>query len=258
MSRVVTFEDLWCVFEHRSGQLVNALQDVNFDVQSGEFVCVVGRSGHGKTTLLRVLAGLQPPTAGRVRLGDDVVTGPGADRAMVFQQDTVFPWLHVKENVEFGLRAMKTPEAEREEITAHWLDAVGLTDFADSWPRELSGGMRKRVALASAMAVGSDVILMDEPFGSLDYFTRRNLHDVLLDLWEESQKTIFFVTHDIEEALILADRVVLLAEGKLVDDIPVNLPRPRDEDVRAGAEAVQITKVILQHLGITEEEATAV
>ncbi len=258
MSRVVTFENLWCVFEHRSGQLVNALQDVNFDVQSGEFVCVVGRSGHGKTTLLRVLAGLQPPTAGQVRLGDDVVTGPGADRAMVFQQDTVFPWLHVKENVEFGLRAMKTPEKERKQITDHWLEAVGLTDFANSWPRELSGGMRKRVALASAMAVGSDVILMDEPFGSLDYFTRRNLHDVLLDLWEESQKTIFFVTHDIEEALILADRVILLAEGKLVDDIPVTLPRPRDEDVRAGAEAVQITKVILQHLGITEEEATAV
>ncbi len=258
MSRVVTFENLWCVFEHRSGQLVNALQDVNFDVQSGEFVCVVGRSGHGKTTLLRVLAGLQPPTAGQVRLGDEVVSAPGADRAMVFQQDTVFPWLHVKENVEFGLRAMKTPEKEREEITAHWLEAVGLTDFADSWPRELSGGMRKRVALASAMAVGSDVILMDEPFGSLDYFTRRNLHDVLLDLWEESKKTIFFVTHDIEEALILADRVILLAEGKLVDDIPVTLPRPRDEDVRAGAEAVRITKVILQHLGITEEEATKV
>ena len=258
MSRVVTFENLWCVFEHRSGQLVNALQDVSFEVQSGEFVCVVGRSGHGKTTLLRVLAGLQPPTAGQTRLGDEVVTGPGADRAMVFQQDTVFPWLHVRDNVEFGLRAIKAPEAERKEITDHWLEAVGLTDFADSWPRELSGGMRKRVALASAMAVGSDVVLMDEPFGSLDYFTRRNLHDVLLDLWEETQKTIFFVTHDIEEALILADRVILLAEGQLVDDIAVTLPRPRDEDVRAGAEAVRITKVILAHLGITEEEATKV
>lgn len=258
MSRVVKFENLWCVFEHRSGQLVNALQDVSFEVQSGQFVCVVGRSGHGKTTLLRVLAGLQPPTAGRTRLGDEVVAGPGADRAMVFQQDTVFPWLNVRDNVEFGLRAIKAPDEERKEITAHWLEAVGLTDFADSWPRELSGGMRKRVALASAMAVGSDVILMDEPFGSLDYFTRRNLHDVLLDLWEETQKTIFFVTHDIEEALILADRVILLAEGQLVDDIPVTLPRPRDEDIRAGAEAVGITKVILAHLGITEEEATAV
>ncbi|MXZ67889.1 MAG: ABC transporter ATP-binding protein [Acidimicrobiia bacterium] len=258
MSRVVSFEGLWCVFEHRSGQLVNALHDVNFEVQPGEFVCVVGRSGHGKTTLLRVLAGLQPPTAGQTRLGEQVVEGPGADRAMVFQQDTVFPWLHVRENVEFGLRALKVDDEERKRTTAHWLEAVGLTDFADSWPRELSGGMRKRVALASAMAVGSDVILMDEPFGSLDYFTRRNLHDVLLDLWEETQKTIFFVTHDIEEALILADRVILLAEGKLVDDIRVDLPRPRDEDVRASTGAVDITKTILAHLGITEEEATQV
>lgn len=255
MSRVVTFEDLWCVFEHRSGQLVNALQEVNFEVQSGEFICVVGRSGHGKTTLLRVLAGLQPPTAGGVRLGDEVVSGPGADRAMVFQQDTVFPWLSVRRNVEFGLRAVGMEIDERDEIVDHWLEAVGLTEFADSWPRELSGGMRKRVALAAAMAVGSDVVLMDEPFGSLDYFTRRNLHDVLLDLWRETEKTIFFVTHDIEEALILADRVVLLAEGRLVDDLAVNLPRPRDEDVRASAEAVEITKVILAHLGITEEEA---
>ena len=258
MSRVVSFEGLWCVFEHRSGQLVNTLQDVTFDVESGEFVCVVGRSGHGKTTLLRVLAGLQPPTDGQVRLGNEVVQGPGADRAMVFQQDTVFPWLHVRENIEFGLRATKVSESDRKEITDHWLEAVGLADFADSWPRELSGGMRKRVALAAAMAVGSDVILMDEPFGSLDYFTRRNLHDVLLDLWHETRKTIFFVTHDIEEALILADRVILLAEGKLVDDIPVTLPRPRDEDVRASGDAVGITKVILAHLGITEEEATRV
>ena len=258
MSRVVNFEGLWCVFEHRSGQLVNALQDVTFDVASGEFVCVVGRSGHGKTTLLRVLAGLQPPTDGLVKLGDEVVRGPGADRAMVFQQDTVFPWLHVRENIEFGLRATKASHQDRKKITDHWLEAVGLVDFADSWPRELSGGMRKRVALAAAMAVGSDVILMDEPFGSLDYFTRRNLHDVLLDLWRETRKTIFFVTHDIEEALILADRVILLAEGKLVDDIRVGLPRPRDEDVRASNEAVDITKVILAHLGITEEEATRV
>ena len=258
MSRVVNFEGLWCVFEHRSGQLVNALQDVTFDVASGEFVCVVGRSGHGKTTLLRVLAGLQTPTDGLVKLGDEVVRGPGADRAMVFQQDTVFPWLHVRENIEFGLRATKASHQDRKKITDHWLEAVGLVDFADSWPRELSGGMRKRVALAAAMAVGSDVILMDEPFGSLDYFTRRNLHDVLLDLWRETRKTIFFVTHDIEEALILADRVILLAEGKLVDDIRVGLPRPRDEDVRASNEAVDITKVILAHLGITEEEATRV
>ena len=219
---------------------------------------MVGRSGHGKTTLLRVLAGLQPPTAGAVKLGDTTVMGPGSDRAMVFQQDTVFPWLHVRDNVEFGLRANKLPEDERNEITNYLVVGGWVEEFADSWPRELSGGMRKRVALASAMAVGSDVVLMDEPFGSLDYFTRRNLHEVLLNLWVETQKSIFFVTHHIEEALILADRVILLAEGKLVDDIPVSLPRPRDEDVRASAEAVSVFKLILSHLGITEEEATTV
>jgi NitT/TauT family transport system ATP-binding protein len=254
----VDFENLWCVFEHRSGQLVYALQDVSLSVSAGEFVCVVGRSGHGKTTLLRVLAGLQPPTNGNVAVDGQVVTGPGSDRAMVFQQDTVFPWMHVRENVEFGLKANKIPPAEREQIVNHWLEAVGLQDFADSWPRELSGGMRKRVALATAMAVGSGVVLMDEPFGSLDYFTRRNLHDVLLSLWEETQKTIFFVTHDIEEALILADRVILLAEGKLVDDINVDLPRPRNEDVRASSRAVEITKIILSHLGISMEEVAQV
>lgn len=250
----VRFDRLWCVFEHRSGQLVHALEEVSFDVASGEFVCVVGRSGHGKTTLLRVLAGLQPPTSGEVRVSGEAVAGPGSERAMVFQQDTVFPWMHVRENVEFGLRANKVAPQERQAIVDYWLEAVGLEDFAASWPRELSGGMRKRVALATAMAVGSGVVLMDEPFGSLDYFTRRNLHDVLLALWNETKKTIFFVTHDIEEALILADRVILLAEGKLVDDITVNLPRPRDEDVRALPEAVEITKTILSHLGIALDE----
>jgi NitT/TauT family transport system ATP-binding protein len=182
------------------------------------------------------------------------VVGPGSDRAMVFQQDTVFPWMHVRENVEFGLRANKVPTGQREEIVQYWLEAVGLESFADSWPRELSGGMRKRVALATAMAVGSGVVLMDEPFGSLDYFTRRNLHDVLLSLWKETGKTVFFVTHDIEEALILADRVILLAQGRLVDDIRVGLPRPRNEDVRASPRAVEITKVILSHLGLSESE----
>lgn len=251
---LVSFRKLWCVFEHRSGHLVHALEDVSLTVNTGEFVCVVGRSGHGKTTLLRVLAGLQPPTNGEVIVSGKPVTGPGSDRAMVFQQDTVFPWMHVRDNVEFGLKANKVPAKEREKIVHHWLESVGLESFADSWPRELSGGMRKRVALAAAMAVGSGVVLMDEPFGSLDYFTRRNLHDVLLSLWEETGKTIFFVTHDIEEALILADRVLLLADGKLVDDINVDLPRPRNEDVRASPKAVEITKVILSHLGISESE----
>ncbi len=252
--RDVTFEGVWCVFEHRSGQLVHALQDVSFTVPAGQFVAVVGRSGHGKTTMLRVLAGLQPPTAGQVTLGESVVTGPSVERSMVFQQDTVFPWMDVRDNVEFSLKSQGSTKDIRRETSDQRLEDVGLTDFADSWPRELSGGMRKRVALAAVMASGSKVWLMDEPFGSLDYFTRRSLHDLLINLWNESNMTIFFVTHDIEEALILADRVMLVRDGKLVEDIEVSLPRPRDEDVRATPEAVALSKTILDHLGIREDE----
>jgi NitT/TauT family transport system ATP-binding protein len=249
----VRFENVWCVFRHRTGQLVEALRDVTLTVPAGQMVCVVGRSGHGKTTLLRVLAGLQPTTDGTVAVGDTPVTGPGPDRAMVFQQDTVFPWMHVRDNVEFGLRSRGMSNAECRRVADHWLEEVGLDAFADSWPRELSGGMRKRVALAAVLAVDADVWLMDEPFGSLDYFTRRALHEQLLTLWAEVKKTVFFVTHDIEEALILADRVLLVSGGRLVDDILVPLPRPRDEDVRASKEAVELTKRILSHLGFGEE-----
>lgn len=237
-------------FRHRRGQIVYALQDVTFHVPAGQFVCVVGRSGHGKTTLLRVLAGLQEPTSGTAYLEDRPITGPGSERGMVFQQDTVFPWMHVRDNVEFALRAKGVSARNRREISDRWLVAVGLEKFADSWPRELSGGMRKRVALASVLAAGSDVWLMDEPFGSLDYFTRRTLHDLILQLWRETRKTIFFVTHDIEEALTLGDRIFLMHEGQLVHDLTVDLPRPRDEETRASTEAVHLTKVILQHLGV--------
>ena len=245
----VKFENVNCVFEHQSGRLVRALEGVSFDVSEGEFVAVVGRSGHGKSTLLRVLAGLQPTTEGRVTVGGNDVRGPGLERSMVFQQDTVFPWMSVRENVEFGPRSQGVGKAERRQISVRWLKAVELDDFAESWPRELSGGMRKRVALASVLATGSEVWLMDEPFGSLDYFTRRTLHGLLLELWEKTQKTVFFVTHDIEEALILADRLLLIRDGRIVQDLAISLPRPRDEDVRASDEAVSLTKAIIENLG---------
>jgi ABC-type nitrate/sulfonate/bicarbonate transport system ATPase subunit len=247
---IVRFDHVSCEFEHRSGSRVLALDNVTFDVRAGQFVCVLGRSGHGKTTLLRVLAGLQQASNGRALVHGRPVTGPGSDRPMVFQQDTVFPWMHVRDNVEFALKAKRFPKHERRAISNRWLDAVGLTSFAESWPRELSGGMRKRVALASVLASGADVWLMDEPFGSLDYFTRRGLHDVLLDLWTEAGKTVFFVTHDIEESLILADRILVMSDGRLVEDLPVQLTRPRTEEVRATSEAVDLTRTILERLGV--------
>jgi NitT/TauT family transport system ATP-binding protein len=253
----VRAEHISTAFRHRRGKIVYALQDVTFHVPAGQFVCVVGRSGHGKTTLLRVLAGLQEPTSGTAYLGDRPITGPSSERGMVFQQDTVFPWMHVRDNVEFALRAKGVSARERHEISDHWLAAVGLEKFADSWPRELSGGMRKRVALATVLAAGSDVWLMDEPFGSLDYFTRRTLHDLILQLWRDTSKTIFFVTHDIEEALTLGGRIFLINEGQLVQDLTVDLPRPRDEETRASAAAVHLTKVILENLGVETESGAA-
>jgi NitT/TauT family transport system ATP-binding protein len=250
-------EGVSCTFRHRKGAIVNALRDVSVTVPPGQFVCVVGRSGHGKSTLLRVLAGLQRPTGGRVLVAGKPVDGPGSDRGMVFQQDTVFPWMHVRDNVEYGLKARGLGRQERRRISDRWLEAVQLQGVADSWPRELSGGMRKRVAFAAVLAAGADVWLMDEPFGSLDYFTRRALHELVLEVWQETQKTVFFVTHDIEEALILADRILLLSNGELVDDLPVTLPRPRDEEVRASKEAVALTKTVHRHLGFGETELRA-
>ncbi len=253
---LVHFDNVRCEFEHRSGTTVYALNGVSFDVAAGRFVCILGRSGHGKTTLLRVLAGLQATTGGSVRVREREVAGPGSDRPMVFQQDTVFPWMHVRANVEFALKVKGVTKGERRAISDRWLEAVGLTHVAESWPRELSGGMRKRVALAAVFASDADVLLMDEPFGSLDYFTRRGLHDVLLELWTAAGKTVFFVTHDIEESLILADRILVMSEGLLVEDIPVELSRPRTEGIRASDRGVEITRTILERLGV-EQAANA-
>ena len=243
----IRLEDVSCVFEHRGGRVVKAMDGVSLVAPPGQFVALVGRSGCGKTTLLRVLAGLQKPTSGRAYVGGQLIEGPGT-MPMAFQKDTVFPWMHVRDNVEYSLRLRGHTKQEKKKVSDRWLEAVGLLDYADSWPRELSGGMRKRVALAAVLATGSQVWLMDEPFGSLDYFTRRDLHDLILDLWSETAKTVFFVTHDIEEALILADRIVVIYEGRVVGDLVVDLARPRTEAVRATPQAVELTMGILHGL----------
>lgn len=245
---MISISTATCVFRHASGRSVRALDTVSATIADGAFVCLLGRSGHGKSTLLRSLAGLNALTAGTITVDGRVVTGPGIDRGMVFQEDTVFPWMTVRQNVEFGLVAQGVPAAERTRIALDWLAKVGLLRFADSWPKELSGGMRKRVAIATAFAGGAPILLMDEPFGPLDYVTRRDLQNLLIELWQSTGRTIVFVTHDIEEALVLAERVLVLRSGRIVDDIAVDLRRPRDEEERASPRGVAISKAILGHL----------
>ena len=241
-----------CRFRHVSGNTIDALAGVDVSFAPGEFVCLVGRSGHGKSTLLRAIAGLTPLTEGVVRVGGERVQGPSLQRGMVFQDDTVFPWMRVIDNVAFGLTNKGLTRSQAASVANEWLESVELADFSDSWPRELSGGMRKRVAIATVFATEAPLLLMDEPFGALDFVTRLSLYGLLTDLWRKTGRTIIFVTHDIEEALILADRILVIKDGGIADDLRVSLPRPRDEDMRASPEAVAITKTITRHLGLAE------
>jgi NitT/TauT family transport system ATP-binding protein len=216
---------------------VQALEDISFDVDEGEFVCLVGPSGCGKTTLFRIIAGLEPPTAGSVYLDGDRVDGPGPDLGLVFQEYHLFPWRTVAGNVGFGLEQQAVASAERERRVQELIDLVGLDGFADTYPRDLSGGMKQRVALARALAVDPDLLLMDEPFGAVDAQTKKMLQDELLDIWRETGKTILFVTHDVEEAVKLADRVVVMAKepGRIrtVVDVDIERPRARSDDAFA-------------------------
>jgi NitT/TauT family transport system ATP-binding protein len=209
---------------------VTALSGIDLAIPAGQFVCLLGPSGCGKSTLLNAIAGFETPTAGLIRVGGRPVTGPGPDRAMVFQDYALFPWLTVAGNVGFGLSVRGVPRGEREQRVGALLAMLGLADFAPRFPRDLSGGMRQRVAIARALAVDAPVLLMDEPFGALDALTRQNLQDELLRVWERLGQTIVFVTHSIEEALYLADRVVLMSSrpGTIQRDQFIALPRPRD------------------------------
>jgi NitT/TauT family transport system ATP-binding protein len=244
----IEYRGFGVAFEAAGGRRVQALQGIDLVIPRGQFVCVVGRSGGGKSTLVRALAGLVPPSAGALTVDGAAVVGPGADRVMVFQEDTVFPWLRVLDNVEFGLRNKGLPRGERQALARRWLAAVGLVGVEKAWPKELSGGMRKRVALAAAFATGARILIMDEPFGALDFVTRATLQDVLLGLWQEAGSTIVFVTHDIDEALVLGDRILVVSDGHLRDDLACDLPRPRDADVRSTRAAVDITKAIVGRL----------
>ncbi|MEW1547018.1 ABC transporter ATP-binding protein [Streptomyces tsukubensis] len=230
---LISFRDTTRHFPGPDGGFT-ALDGVDLDVAEGEFTVLVGPSGCGKSTLLGIAAGLVEPSRGEVRLDGRPVRRPGPDRGMVFQQYALFPWLTVRGNVEFGLRTARVPRAERRRRAAHFIDLVGLTDFADALPKTLSGGMRQRCAIARAYAADPRVLLMDEPFGALDSLTRSRLQEQLLEMWERERRTVLFVTHDVDEAVFLADRVIVMAArpGRIHRAVDIGLPRPRTAATR--------------------------
>ena len=221
------------VYEGRNGKTV-ALNGVNMDIYDNEFICVVGPSGCGKSTLLNIIAGLHEPTSGEVLVDGAKVEGTGVERGVVFQQYALFPWLTVKKNVEFGLRIKKMPPEEMEATAMKYIKMVGLEKFVNAYPKELSGGMKQRVAIARAYAVNPSILLMDEPFGALDAQTRTQLQTELLRTWEEEQKTCFFITHDVEGAILLASRVVVMSArpGRVKEVIDIDIPYPRNQETK--------------------------
>lgn len=222
--------NLTVTYKHNN-EIFTALDNVNFTVEDGEFVCIVGHSGCGKSTLLRVLSGLMTPDSGDVTIDGKTVEGPGTDRTVVFQQYSLFPWLTAKKNIVFGLEQTfpGRHKTDLEKIADEYLVKVGMKDAANKYPFQLSGGMRQRVAIARALAMDSEILLLDEPFGALDTKARSSLQELLAELWQsgEKQKTIVFVTHDIDEAILLADRILFMKPGEIVGSVDVPFERPR-------------------------------
>jgi NitT/TauT family transport system ATP-binding protein len=213
-----------------NGQKIEALRDANLTVRKGEFVCLIGASGCGKSTLLRIVAGFEPPSAGQALMWDKPVGGPAPDRGMVFQDYGLFPWLTVRQNIGFGPASRGLPKKEVRDVVERFIAMVGLARFADAFPHQLSGGMKQRVAIARVLANDAEMVLMDEPFGALDAMTRERLQDELLEIWQRTKLTVLFVTHSIEEAIFLADRVVVMepGPGRIASEHAITLPRPRD------------------------------
>ena len=231
-----------------------AIEDVSFVVEDGEFVCILGPSGCGKTTLLRMIGGLDDITRGEILLGDRSVSGPGSDRGFVFQEYTLFPWRNAQKNVEFGLEIQRVSRDERKRIAERYIDLVGLNGFEDRFPKELSGGMQQRVAIARALASNPEILLMDEPFGALDAQTRNLMQVEILRIWEKEHKTILFVTHSVDEAVFLADRVFVLttSPGKIREIVEINVKRPR---VRTDTEVNKIRDKLLSLLNVKYEDS---
>ena len=252
---LIEFEGVGVTYDsYNNGAGVAALRDVCLEVNEGELVCVIGPSGCGKTTLLNLIAGFISPTAGEVKLDGRPVNGPGPERAMVFQEAALFPWLSVAGNIEFVMRMQRRPSADRRALTRELISLVGLDDFERAYPHELSGGMKQRVALGRALALEPRVLLMDEPFGALDAQTRERLQDELLRIWQQTGTTGVFVTHNVEEAVYLGDHVIVLTQrpGAVLAAVEVDIPRPRE---RLEASVCQLKRELFELLPTSLEAA---
>ena len=236
------------------GHEVVAIDEINLAVRNKEFATILGPSGCGKSTLLRIVAGLMKPTRGVVRLDGAAISGPGRDRGMVFQSYTLFPWLTVMENIQFGLGLSGVAKAEQEQIAGEFVERVGLRGFESAYPKALSGGMKQRVAIARALATNPAVLLLDEPFGALDAQTRALMQEFLTQMWEDLHKTILFVTHDVEEAIFLSDRVFVMTArpGKTKAEIEIPLDRPRSYELKATETFLKLKR---EALSLIREEA---
>ncbi|MGZ3613977.1 MAG: ABC transporter ATP-binding protein [Thermodesulfobacteriota bacterium] len=236
------------------GRDVLAIDEIDLKIKNKEFATILGPSGCGKSTLLRIVAGLIKPTRGVVRLDGDVIGGPGQDRGMVFQSYTLFPWLTVRENVQFGLEISGTPKAKLKEIAQEFVEKVGLKGFELTYPKGLSGGMKQRVAIARALANNPAILLLDEPFGALDAQTRSLMQELLTQVWEELHKTILFVTHDVEEAIFLSDRVFVMTArpGRIKAEIDISLERPRSYELKSTGAFLNLKR---EALTLIREEA---
>jgi len=234
----------------RGGAPTLALQPTTLNVADNDFITVLGPSGCGKSTLLRIVAGLDEPTAGQVLLDDQPIAGPGADRGMVFQSYTLFPWLTVRENICFGLREKNMPAQQQQEIAGRFIDEVGLAGFESHYPKQLSGGMQQRVALARALANDPKILLLDEPFGALDNQTRALMQELLLSIWELHKKTVLFVTHDIDEAIFMANRCVVFSArpGRIKNELAIDLPYPRHYTVKTTQRFSELKAVVTEDI----------
>ncbi|NJM68360.1 MAG: ABC transporter ATP-binding protein [Acaryochloris sp. RU_4_1] len=246
----LSVRELSKVFAYKGKQLT-VLDNIHLHLNANEFVCLVGASGCGKSTLLKIVAGLEKPSSGQVFLEDEVISGPGANLGMIFQNYTLFPWRSVADNISFGLELQGLSKAERKQRIAYYLEVVGLTKFADAYPKQLSGGMKQRVAIARALANEPEVLLMDEPFGALDAQTKEQMQKFMQGLWEQTHITILMITHDVEEAIFLSQRIYVMSShpGRIAEEIPINLPDHRELDLKLDPQFIQIKRHVVRSLG---------